>query len=140
MPLKIRPIYGDILVKEENQEKDVAIKGSKMKNVVALHISDKWIRSVLQEQINNVVMASLDSPHDGCRNRVAPFDIDIGAFFNQKLAECIMVVDRCPLSRAMSVILLMTGQNKLFGRIHVTGLCLLYPDNWPQIFHLVLVS
>lgn len=43
----VRSVNWNILVEKKNQEEDVAVDGGKMKNVVALRISDQRIRSVL---------------------------------------------------------------------------------------------
>ena len=107
----IWPVNWDILEKEKNQKEDIAVDGGKMKNIVALRISDQRIGSILQKQINNIIMAFLRRPHCRRSDRIASLDIDVGARFNQELAESKMVIDRCPLNSLTSVHNLYAGQD-----------------------------
>ena len=84
-------------MEEENEEENVSVDSGKMEYIIALYISDQRIGSILQKQIDNIVMTSLRSPHGWWGDRISSLDVDISARFNQVFAERIVIVDCCPL-------------------------------------------
>ncbi len=55
-----------VLVKEKDEEEGVAIDGRKVKDIVPRGVEDQRVCSGLKEKMNNVVVASLRSPHGWC--------------------------------------------------------------------------
>ena len=71
---------------EEKREKEhVAVECSQVQDVVALAIYQVWIGAMLQEEIDNVVMTPLGSPHGWSRNGFAADCVDVGASLDKKL-------------------------------------------------------
>ena len=68
-----------------------------MKHIVTLPISEKRVCAVLKQQVDNVEVASLCSPHSRSSNGLAAFCIDVGAGLDKVFTERIVVVDCSPL-------------------------------------------
>lgn len=57
---------------------------------------------MVEQQVDNVIVAALCSPQDGCCYSIAAFRIDWGAGLDQEVAEGVMVVDGSPLCMTSS--------------------------------------
>lgn len=68
-----------------------------MKEIEALIVGEERVGPVLEEEINDIVVALLRSPQDRCSNRVSSSCIYIGTILDEKMAKCVVVVDRGPL-------------------------------------------
>jgi hypothetical protein len=62
-----------------------------------LVIGEERVGAVVEEEVDNVVVASFRGPEDGCCYSVAAFCVDGGAGLDEEVAEGVVVVDCCPL-------------------------------------------
>lgn len=99
MTLWIGDVNGDLLMKEKNKEEGIAINCCKVEDVVALTINQKRVGPSMKQQVHDIVMALLSSPHSRRCARLSTFGIDICAGLDEELACCILVVDGGPLLR-----------------------------------------
>jgi len=60
--LSVGYIYGYVLVEEQNQLKDVAVKCSGMKEVEALVVGKERVCAVLEEEVYHIVVTLLCGP------------------------------------------------------------------------------
>lgn len=97
MALRVRNIDGYVLVQQQDNLVDIAIESGAVEEVEALVVGEKGISAVVEQQIDDVVVAALCSPEYGCCNSVPPFGVDGCAGLDQKVAECVVVVDGSPL-------------------------------------------
>ncbi len=95
--LRILYVDWDELLEEKDEEEDIAVEGSQMQDVVPLNIGQEGVCSVMEEQVDDIVMTPLGCPHGRCSHRLSSSRIDIGARFEQELAESVLVVNRGPL-------------------------------------------
>lgn len=68
-----------------------------MEEVEALVVSEKWVCAVFEKEVHDVVVAAFGGPEDGRSNSVAAFGVEGCAGLDEEVAECIMVVNGCPL-------------------------------------------
>lgn len=68
-----------------------------MKHIVTLTISEKRVCAVFKQQVDNVKVATLCSPHSRSRNGLAAFCVDLRARLDKVFTERIVVVDCSPL-------------------------------------------
>ena len=61
--LRVGTVDGYVLVQEKQDKEDVAVKNGEVEDIVALSVGQERVRAVLQEQIDDVVVAALDCPH-----------------------------------------------------------------------------
>lgn len=84
---------------EEDEEKEhVPIESCQMKHVVTLSISEKRICAVFKQQVDDIEVTSLCSPHSRSRDGFAAFCVDLRAGFDEVFTERIVIVDCSPLS------------------------------------------
>lgn len=57
---------------------------------------------MLKEQVDYVVVTSFRSPQDWGGNGITAFRVDVRSGRNEEMAECVMIIDSCPL-QLMSV-------------------------------------
>ena len=79
------------------KKENIAIESCQMKHVVTLSISEKRVCAVFKQQLHNIEVASLCSPHSRSRNGLAAFCIDLRAGLDKVFTERIVIVDRSPL-------------------------------------------
>jgi hypothetical protein len=63
-----------------------------------LVVGEQRIGAVVEEEVHDVVVASLCSPQHGCCNGIAAFCVDGCAGLDEEVAEGVVVVDCRPLS------------------------------------------
>ena len=62
MALRIGNVDGNVLVKEEDKLIDVAIEGRAVQEIEALVVGEERVGAVIEEKIDDVVVAALSSP------------------------------------------------------------------------------
>jgi hypothetical protein len=68
-----------------------------VQEIEALVVGEERVGAVVEEKIDNVVVAALCRPEDGCCNRIAAFCVDGCASLDQEVAESVVIVDGSPL-------------------------------------------
>lgn len=97
MALGVRDIDGDFLVKEKDEKERVSVNGREVQDIVALRVREEGIGAVIEEEVDDVVVAALGSPHRRCSDRLAASGVDFGTRVEEEFAEFIAVVYCCPL-------------------------------------------
>ena len=80
----------------------VPVEGGRVEQVEALVVGEERIGTMIEEQVDNVVVAALRSPENWCCDGVAAFCVDGGAGLDEEMAEGVVVVDCCPLFRRLA--------------------------------------
>jgi hypothetical protein len=96
--LRVGDVDGYVLVQEKHNLVDIAIEGRRVQKVEALVVGEEGVGAVVEQQVDNVVVAALSSPEDGCCDGVAAFCINGRTGLDEEVAEGIVVVDCSPLS------------------------------------------
>lgn len=68
-----------------------------MQQIEALVVGEQRVRAMLEQQVDDVVIAALRSPQHGGGYGVAAFGVDGGAGLDQEVAQGIVIVDGRPL-------------------------------------------
>lgn len=68
-----------------------------MKKIKALVVSEERVGTILEKQIDDVVIAPFRSPEDRSSHRVSAFGVDIGPLLDEEMAKSVVVVDGGPL-------------------------------------------
>lgn len=93
------------------QEQDylvyVPVEGGRVEQVEALVVGEERIGAMVEEQVDDVVVAALRSPEYWCCDGVAAFCVDRDAGLDEEMAQGVVVVDGCPLFRRLASLHLM---------------------------------
>jgi hypothetical protein len=68
-----------------------------VQEVEALVVGEEGIGAVVEEEIDDVVVATLCSPQNGCRDSIAALCVDGCAGLDEEVAESVVIVDGGPL-------------------------------------------
>jgi hypothetical protein len=68
-----------------------------VQEVEALVVGEERIGAVVEEEIDNVVVATLCSPENRCRDGIAALCVDGRAGLDEEVAESVVIVDSSPL-------------------------------------------
>jgi len=68
-----------------------------VEEVEALVVGEQRVGAMLEEKVDNVVIAAFRSPEDGRGNGIATLCVDGGAGLDEEVAEGVVVVDGSPL-------------------------------------------
>jgi hypothetical protein len=68
-----------------------------VQEVEALVVGKERVGAMVEEEVDDVVVAALRGPEDGCRDGIATLCIDGCAGLDEEVAEGVVVVDSCPL-------------------------------------------
>lgn len=98
MRLRVGDVDGDVLVQQQDDLVDVAVERGRVQQVEALVVGEQRVGAMVEEQVDDVVVAALRGPEDGRRNGVAALCVDRGAGLDEEVAEGVVVVDGRPLS------------------------------------------
>lgn len=60
--LRVGDVDGDVLVQQQDELVDVAVEGGRVQQVEALVVGEQRVRAVLEQQVDDVVIAALRSP------------------------------------------------------------------------------
>ena len=99
MALRIGYVNGYVLVEKEDDLVDIAVEGRAVQEVEALVVGEERVGAVVEEEVDDVVVAALSSPQDGCRDSIAALCVDGCAGLDEEVAEGVVVVDGRPLCR-----------------------------------------
>jgi hypothetical protein len=69
-----------------------------VQQVEALVVGEQRVGAMVEQQVDNVIVAALRGPEDGCRDGIAALSIDGCAGLDEEVAERVVVVDGRPLS------------------------------------------
>ena len=89
-----------------------------MQEIEALVVGEERVGAVVKEEIDNVVVATLRSPEDGCCNGIAALCVDGRTGLDKEVAESVVIVDGGPL---LTVSLVVFSSSLLC--VHVAVLC-----------------
>jgi hypothetical protein len=95
--LRVWDIDWYVLVEQQDQLVDIAVERGRVQQVEALVVGEERVGAVVEEEVDNVVVAALSSPEDGCCDGISTFCVYWGAGLDEEVAEGIVVVDSCPL-------------------------------------------
>lgn len=95
--LRIGDVDGHVLVQQQDELVDVAIEGGRVQQIEALVVGEQRVGAMLEQQVDDVVVAALRGPEHGGGYGVAAFGVDGGARLDQEVAEGVVVVDGRPL-------------------------------------------
>lgn len=62
MGLRVGDVDGDVLVQQQDELVDIAIEGGRVQQVEALVVGEQRVRAMLEQQVDDVVIAALRSP------------------------------------------------------------------------------
>lgn len=65
-------------------------------------VGEERIGAILEQQVNNIIVALLRGPQDRSGNGISSFCVYVGALLDKVMAKCVVVVDRGPLDRDVS--------------------------------------
>ena len=68
-----------------------------MQEIEALVVGEERIGAVVEEKIDDVVVAALCGPEHGCRDSIAALCVDGRAGLDEEMAERVVIVDSRPL-------------------------------------------
>lgn len=68
-----------------------------MQEVEALVVGKERVGAVVEEKVNDVVVAALRGPEDGCCDSIAALCVDGCAGCDEEVAEGVVIVDSSPL-------------------------------------------
>lgn len=97
MALGIWNINGYVLVEQQDDLVHIAVERGAVQEIEALVVGEERVGAVVEQEVDNVVVATLRSPEDGCRNSIAALCVDGRAGLDEEVAERVVVVDSRPL-------------------------------------------
>ena len=97
MGLRVGNVDGDVLVQQQDELVDVAVEGGRVQQVEALVVGEERIGAVLEQQVDDVVVAAFGGPEDGRGDGIAAFGVEGRAGLDEEVAQGIVVVDGRPL-------------------------------------------
>lgn len=86
MSLCVWSVHCEVAIEEERELEHIAIHGRILYQVKALIVGKQRIGAVLEQEINDVVVAVSGSPKNWCRVYVASLRVHIRAGSEEKLA------------------------------------------------------
>jgi hypothetical protein len=95
--LRVGDIHGYVLVEQQDDLVHVPVEGGAVQEVEALVVGEQRVGAVVEQQVDDVVVAALSSPEDGCRDGIAALCVDGCAGLDEEVAERVVVVDGGPL-------------------------------------------
>jgi hypothetical protein len=97
MTLCVGDVHGDVLVQEEDELEDVAVESGRVEEVEALVVGNERVGAVLEQQVDDVVVAAFGGPEDGSGYGIAALCVDVGTGLDEEVAQGVVVVNRSPL-------------------------------------------
>ena len=102
MALWIWNINGYVLVEQQDDLVHIAVERGAVQEIEALVVGEERVGAVVEQEVDNVVVATLRSPEDGCRNSIAALCVDGRTGLDKEVAESIVIVDGGPLQQVSS--------------------------------------
>lgn len=97
MPLRIAHVHTDRLLEQVEKWHNRRRVGDKVKGIVPLRVLDGRIRTVRNEEVEDVEVAVACSPLHWCCHEVASEGVDIRTLLKQVAACSHLSVDSCPV-------------------------------------------
>lgn len=95
--LGVGNVNGYVLMQQQYDLIYVAVEGGTMEEVKALVVSEERVGAVVEQQVDNIVIAAFRSPKDRSCNGIAALCIDRSSSLDQKVAEGVVIIDSSPL-------------------------------------------
>ena len=99
MALRIGYVDGYVLVEKEDDLVDIAVEGRAVQEVEALVVGEERVGAVVEEEVDDVVVAAFGGPEDGGCDGITALGVDGSARLDEEVAEGVVVVDGRPLCR-----------------------------------------
>ena len=98
MTLWIWNVHGYVLMQKHDNLEDIPVQSRAVQEVEALVVGEEWICAVVEEEVDNIVVAALSRPQDRRCDGITALCVDGRAGLDKEVAEGVVVVDGSPLN------------------------------------------